>query len=1090
MAGITITFVANSRAALTFAWPVNSSVFGQGFDASEFGTALVGRPVAYLSPASIDDSAVSSLTVHQALNLDGLAATQWGGASLAEQSPVHFAEGVDSLEFGVQVRARDPANDAAFHFIASIWPPPTFRWPASDTANYVFTVAIPADPPPAPTVSGTGLSVLAEGWSALGIGPPTVQGSARFVNLSTHGIVPPAVSPQDKPFVDFARRTLRPNGIDATQWGDTVMGGGVRWVDHAGRGYGGPTVGTAFVAYAVRELQPLWFAPWAVPNPLVGFHREVLSDGTDSAEFGQAEVLDNTQRAYPPSDHPQTEWGVNRISHYQQSAYPPGLPARNEYGRPTVFPWHQYLFPFTDHPGIWGPYYPDFTLVEHRNKTLGAVGWRDSRHGWETVLSLAGLPYFPESWDSATFGKHLVADRIRTVAVETWDSQDFGRWLVAYNDARVIAPTGADTAAAGAPAVESNRRWLTIIHGMDDGAVGVPMVASRIRTLFPYRIDPPYLPVPFVHHGQAFVAPSGILPHEVGAHALYEFRIIITPRWTLRDGYGEPRVRNVTPESRTWGYDQSEWGDTHIRLQWRALAPQGHDSASPGPPSVEFRTRRIRPFPIQAFALEHSPNTRVRKALPDPSAPQYIRLDAIKDVTIGYGISPPNWAAYPPDVTSNVLEHQQHSPFTGYGATTVSANSIQPFGIFLPEPSKYGLPALNATQWITPEGVAPLFEGQDGIDTDDYPRVDPWTIWACTEYPGPQVFRKGHIVDALLYGGDGGPDWGLPIVTTSPWPIAPRGIQGDFRGYGEPWVSHRRRWIYPEGIKSFRYGVPVLPTGVAVETIGEDSATLGTPAVEYVEWPGQPRWVYPLGLSPGWGNPLPGTPRTRASNWIQPVAPAGITLSPVPVGQPSYVGPRIPIAPEGMDSATIGVWTITLRIRYVLAEGLESLDITGYSLGTMRDRLRVRKRNQVAAAGAASFVAGTPWLSPKVRAVAPLGLASTASLAPPMVRRQNRVNLSGWDSLTIGDIDRWEAGKLKPHGDDLLSCGQPALPRGVRPEAWDGACGTPAVAHRVAGMGWDDSAMPWPVLVASVCGRRAIAANGGEFTLFGTGDIQ
>ncbi len=1078
MAGITITFVANSRASLTFEWPLNGSVFGQGFEASEFGTALFGRPVAYLSPASIDDSVTGSPTIHQALNLDGLDATQWGVASVAEQSPIHAAEGFDSLAFGVQVRARDPANDAAFHFTAPIWPPLTFRWPAGDTSAYLFPSAIPAEPPPAPTVSGTGQSVLAEGWSALGIGPPTVQGSAWFVNLSTHGIVPPAVSPQDKPFVDFARRTLRPDSIDATQWGDAFMGGGVRWVDHAGRGYGGPTVGTAFVAYAVRELQPLWFAPWAVPNPLVGFHREVAPVGTDVAEFGQAEVLDNTQRAYPPSDTSQTEWGANRISHYQQSVYPAGLPARNEYGRPTVFPWHQYLFPFTDHPGIWGPYYPDFTLVEHRNKTLGTAGWRDSRHGWETVVSLAGLPYFPEGWDSATFGGHLVADRIRTVAVEAWDSQDFGRWLVVYNDARVIAPGGGDFAALGQPNVASNRRWLTVVHGASDGDAGWPMVADRIRFVRPYELPPPYVPVPYAHHQQEFLAPTGILPKEVGAHALYEFRIVITPRWTLRDGYGEPRVHNVTPELPTWGYDQSEWGHARVRLQWRIVLPQGDDSAAPGPPAVEFRTRRVWPFPIQAFALVNSPNTRVRKALPDPPAPQHVDLD-------DDGIWPPNLGIAAHRVTSNVLEHEQTVAFTGYGNPVVSANSLRPFGIFLNEIDQYGIPALNATQWLVAEGIEPVQQDIDGFAPSAQHRVDPWTIWACTEYPGPAVLRKGHIIDYPLYGGSGGPGWGQAVISLHPAPIGPQGIQSDFRSYGEPDIGHWRRWLYPDGVKSFHYGVPVLPTGNTVKPEGAESAGIGEPGLAHYVNPLLPRRVYPVGLW-GWLGQL-----TWISNRVREIVPgawpAGGTAP--GVGRPVRVGPPVPVVGIGWDSLVIGAAWPSHRIRQVAVEGLDATEMWGYSLATIRDRLRVWRRSALPVITWDSMSIGEPRLSLRVQTIAATGHDET-TIALPGARNQNRVTLAGWDALVIGDIDRWETGKLKPYGDDLLTCGVPRLPRGVRPVTWDGACGAPAMAHGIAPAAWDDFGSSAPVLVADHCGGRAMALTGSDFANFGSGNVQ
>jgi len=61
---------------------------------------------------------------------------------------------------------------------------------------------------------------------------------------------------------------------------------------------------------------------------------------------------------------------------------------------------------------------------------------------------------------------------------------------------------------------------------------------------------------------------------------------------------------------------------------------------------------------------------------------------------------------------------------------------------------------------------------------------------------------------------------------------------------------------------------------------------------------------------------------------------------------------------------------------------------------------------------------------------------------------------AGWDSLEVGDIDRWEAGKVKPHGDDLSIMGTPRMLSPLRPSGpSDSAVGTPRVGVPIRPMG-------------------------------------
>lgn len=53
------------------------------------------------------------------------------------------------------------------------------------------------------------------------------------------------------------------------------------------------------------------------------------------------------------------------------------------------------------------------------------------------------------------------------------------------------------------------------------------------------------------------------------------------------------------------------------------------------------------------------------------------------------------------------------------------------------------------------------------------------------------------------------------------------------------------------------------------------------------------------------------------------------------------------------------------------------------------------------------------------------------------VKASSTIGAQGWESLLIGDIDRWEAGKIKTHGDDMSTVGTPRLLHPLRPGSID-----------------------------------------------------
>ena len=96
---------------------------------------------------------------------------------------------------------------------------------------------------------------------------------------------------------------------------------------------------------------------------------------------------------------------------------------------------------------------------------------------------------------------------------------------------------------------------------------------------------------------------------------------------------------------------------------------------------------------------------------------------------------------------------------------------------------------------------------------------------------------------------------------------------------------------------------------------------------------------------------------------------------------------------------------------------------------------------------------GTCTVSQLVRTVYSRGVDSYNS-GSHSVKAFSTIGAQGWESLLIGDIDRWEAGKIKAHGDDMSTVGTPRLLHPLRPSGFDSCVvATPSIARCVSPVG-------------------------------------
>ena len=86
----------------------------------------------------------------------------------------------------------------------------------------------------------------------------------------------------------------------------------------------------------------------------------------------------------------------------------------------------------------------------------------------------------------------------------------------------------------------------------------------------------------------------------------------------------------------------------------------------------------------------------------------------------------------------------------------------------------------------------------------------------------------------------------------------------------------------------------------------------------------------------------------------------------------------------------------------------------------------------------------------------------------------------GFDALSVGDVQRWEAGKIKPHGDDMAELGRAVLSRALHPTGFGGDFGVPSIGRPLAptGIAAPDDQVPAPAAIARWCGNKAMAVGG------------
>jgi hypothetical protein len=946
----------------------------------------------------------------------------------------------------------------------------------------------------------TGDRITPTGWDS------SVWGTASLVNaahaLYPGGIAPPPPTGNNEfrqvpsPWVSFWTRTIQletpSRGIPPPAWPNNhVIAFEVQFLDLAGRGIDSARYGTAHrIEFTSRTVFPVSISSMVFGSALIARVQVVSPEGWENAtQFGDAQLDINLQRILlvghgipAPAITDQ-----HHVRNEREFVLPQGW-YDTQFNFPVVYNLKQEIFvsKYADDgdPTSWPQYYP---FVENHIRYLGGQGWMSSRFSLiGTLVENGARAVYPTGWDSFAWGEEgFIAHYTRHVAPEGWDSFYSTHFHVAYNNAALVRPLGWESSVFGRPDPVLNLNRTVKHHtGPADGFYGTAFVAYAIRSVAPNVFIEPYWPIPEVRHNPHPIAPVGIpIPPATAPHVYEHFNVLGPTSINVHSvpWVGEPFVRNRNMTVAVYPSDQALYGRPTVSNYNTHLTVGAGDLSLWGPVLIAYRTKEIRPAPISlpVFPVLH----RIRNDMPDPPAQQLVVVPTFNRNPNGtYGIVP--------NPTMNY-----HSVFPeGFRSSEFGGHKAENNGIRVPSMvnvDNFGYPTMIGTQYAYPTSIprsieldptkpAPATYG----DSDDYwtknknlgyewPRLSPHMVYAprgdmatgqAIENNPPYPEPNYHAIDGTMAAGYAnsrypffGNTWvshknrvmGPPVPNHSN-PNTDR-LSPSSRVGTEATVIHKQRWLFPEGIRSMRFGRVVF-WGVP-QYINLDVDNNGIRPGDWYNTGGQnpqPPSIHTVFHKPEFHRtlPIPGTNfllvgQHEVQNQHREIYPTGINHRGNPQqGMTSPWGvPLVGFPREyewgGYDFTLWGDAWFSHYTRYLGAQGWRSSTLEDYPISGFNDRMRVRHATpRLPVTLGETLRVGMATVDFGTRSVLAHGF-SGYNAGGTVVTSSCVILPAGWDSSEYGDIDEWEAGVVKPHGDDLSTVGTPKLRHPVRPASVD-----------------------------------------------------
>lgn len=744
-----------------------------------------------------------------------------------------------------------------------------------------------------------------------------------------------------------------------------------------------------WVSFAKRQLQPTAIIHPNMPIHRIGGTQNINPFGYIATRFG-VRIIPESQALYPQGFN--NPFGLSAIDHWIRYIKPTsflstGQEGGQRFGTHKFWNLRQYIVQFYDvDSGLVPPKWTGWTVIANRNKVIGAIGNNASRVAVPSINNNA-RPIYPVVLNSFVINKPMIAERIRPLRIQGLQAPHISSWHNIHNAAFVIAPNGVSSQVFGYGQVINTRRYYNRVGNFESLEMGKPMIADRMRKLFfeqRYTIGPIYLPIPRVDLYTRYIEEVGRFDdHQAfGQPSLSIHFNIITPRWTLRDAYGNPAVKNLTPELGTRGRNTEEFGDTFVRLQWRPIVQKGNETVLWGKNEIAFRNRQ---FSVAGFTQWNMPRPRVTKTGIPPYYPQYIWLDAVEldgQAMDGHGIEPPPRLAEQvprPIVKSNVLLPQ------GFIATNFGNHYTQSNGILVQpglQELSVGTPFVGLkNRTITVPTMGDLLQLKDVK-----PRLSPWTIYAVKEAPAQAMqnheARNLHFVNSDTGYRPPGEVFGRVDIALKHRKIT-AGIGNQSRLDAGHKIALRKRYINLTdfGFRSQRVGFHIVgPFDQSINQYDASNsqefgrATLSIPHTGAY-------YIKPSGLAPiTISRPVIDFFHRRLSAQGSSMLTMGTRKDndSAFMWQGLRVGPLVKGSYGGLNSDVYGKTVISLRVRNLAIEGFETL-VMEYDYTNFNDRMRVirkelpRPKIAISTLGFDAALYGVPNIKPAVHYIRPDG---------------------------------------------------------------------------------------------------------------------
>lgn len=784
---------------------------------------------------------------------------------------------------------------------------------------------------------------------------PLVENYARV--LSGYGIKPPSFS---KHGIYFRLQDIGYKNFFSQEFGELTITHGVRSVYTVGAN--NDLYGEQWVSLSPRLITVSPIEPNGITAPSIGNAREILPEGYTATLFGSRIIPDSTS-LYPQGFS--EEWGLSDIKLWVRYAAPVGFisvgtqPA-DRWGWVAAYNRTQYIKQrFIGDSGLVPPAWSDWTAIENRNKTIGAIGTNHLRFGYSQIDNNAEL-LKPKSIAPPITTRDdwsLIAYRIRTLPLDGIESPMMSGWGVVHNSARVIQPSSYDALLVGNSILTKNRRYYDRVGGVDSLEAGVPMTSHRIRKVDiekRHSIAPPIIRLPTIDLYTRYVDLRGYETAKYGLASLSIHFRIVTPRWSHSEKFGYPALHNVTPQLLAKGHDSQEYGITNIRTEWRIINAQGDNTQLFGGLKISDTEQGIsnKGWISTTASQKHT----VTKTNTKPNVTQHIWLNNESDNTSnGFGI--PFDSTFflgqvpKPLLNQNVLYAVGIDSFKA-GKTGVHSNNLQiTAGIAIDGVSK-GARVYTSAQTINLSGMKEI----DSEIAVGRPRLSPHTIWAVME--APQQAKDNHpLPDGKNYHyvdqeqlGLGGNDIGKAFVESTIRTIYQReNIYPTNSIVGSPDIVLKKTIVKAQPFRSARFGVPSIPFTLQAITVrlGISSRNLSVAAITRPPYVG-PQLISAIGLiATRFGS-------TYSDNFMRNIYPSGANTQSFGRSKPNdnpymwqglRVGEHVPTSIGAGDTSSYGNTVVSLRIRELGAEGFDAF-ISRYELESFSGRMTVRNTDQ------------------------------------------------------------------------------------------------------------------------------------------------